>query len=251
MTIALALLAGAFIGSVLGFIGAGGAMLSVPILIYIFHFTPIHASTAALLVVFLAAISGVIPKIRSKNVRIREALTISSLGLTTNVLGSIYSKHLSPRTIMTGFALVLILAGVSMLRKPLKDQSEKRMPLPVLILLSLIIGAFTGIFGIGGGFLAVPILVLFYHTPQSKAAGTSLLIISVNSTIAFLGHQSQWRGIQWHIPFLMASTAILVAWFASKYSTKLPAAKLRIAFACLLFAVSLFTLTKNWYFYKN
>ena len=249
MSIDLALLAGAFIGSVLGFIGAGGAMLSVPILIYLFHFTPAHASTAALLVVLLAALSGVIPKLRTHNVRIREALTISSLGLITNVGGSIISKHLSGRTLMTGFSCVLILAGFSMLRKPLLDQSEKKMSLPILILLSLVIGAFTGLFGIGGGFLAVPVLVLFYHTPQTKAAGTSLFIIATNSTIALVSHITSWREIHWHIPLLMASTAILVAWFASKYSTKMPATRLRLGFAYLLFAVAIFTLTRNWYLY--
>jgi len=55
MELAQAILSGLFIGSVLGFVGAGGAMLSVPILLYIFHFTPIHATTAALAIVFLAA----------------------------------------------------------------------------------------------------------------------------------------------------------------------------------------------------
>ena len=60
MDIALALIAGIFIGAVLGFIGAGGAMLTVPILIYLFNFTPVNATTAALLVVFLAAAFGLV-----------------------------------------------------------------------------------------------------------------------------------------------------------------------------------------------
>ena len=76
MEIIAALLAGSFIGAVLGFVGAGGAMLSVPILIYIFDFTPHQATTAALAVVFLAALSGAIPKMVSKEILYRDALVI-------------------------------------------------------------------------------------------------------------------------------------------------------------------------------
>jgi len=71
-----AVAAGIFIGSVLGFIGAGGAMVTVPILLYLFDFSPVNATTAALAVVFLAAIAGLGPKFKSKDVLVKEALTI-------------------------------------------------------------------------------------------------------------------------------------------------------------------------------
>lgn len=76
MEIISGLLAGGFIGAVLGFIGAGGAMLSVPILLYIFDFTPQAATTAAIAVVLTAAISGLLPKIKSKEVLFKEASVI-------------------------------------------------------------------------------------------------------------------------------------------------------------------------------
>ena len=76
MEITAALFAGAFIGAVLGFIGAGGAMLTVPILIYVFDFTPHHATTASLAVVFLAATSGASAKIRSKEILYSDAFVI-------------------------------------------------------------------------------------------------------------------------------------------------------------------------------
>ena len=63
-----AITSGAFIGAILGLIGAGGAMVSVPILLYLFDFSPLHATTAALAVVFLAAFAGVFPKFKSKDV---------------------------------------------------------------------------------------------------------------------------------------------------------------------------------------
>ena len=245
MEILGALLAGSFIGAVLGFVGAGGAMLSVPILMYGFGFEPKLATTAALAVVFLAATSGVIPKARKKQVLYRDALVIWAIGLITNLGFSSIADQLPDAFITTGFAGVLLLAGASMLRPP-KYEDHKRMPLPVLILMSLIIGSMTGLFGIGGGFLAIPVLVLFFGTPQNIAAGTSLLIISINSLTAFIGHKALWSDVQWHVPIFMGTAAVIVAQIASQQSHRTDPKVLRKAFAYLLFAVSLFTLIQTW-----
>jgi uncharacterized protein len=72
-----------------------------------------------------------------------------------------------------------------MLIKPVAG-TEKKIPVVWLVVMSLVIGSMTGLFGIGGGFLAVPVLVLFFKVPQGKAAGTSLAIIAINSITAFL-----------------------------------------------------------------
>lgn len=245
MEILGALLAGSFIGAVLGFIGAGGAMLSVPILIYLFDFEPKLATTAALAVVFLAALSGLVPKARMKQILYRDAFVISGIGLITNIGFALVAEHIPDSVITTGFAAVLLLAGFSMLRPP-RLEEHKRMPLTILILMSLLIGSMTGLFGIGGGFLAIPVLVLFFGTPQAIAAGTSLLIIALNSLISFIGHHALWADVQWHIPIFMAGAAIVIAQIASHYSGKSSPVALRKAFAYLLFAVSLFTLAKTW-----
>jgi len=245
----LAVLAGAFIGSVLGFVGAGGAMVSVPILLYVFHFTPKQATTAALAIVFLAALSGAIPKMRTKEVLYRDALYIWGIGLITNIGGSAISKHLPNAFITTGFAVVLTVAGFATLRKPVKANPERRMPLGILIVTALIIGAMTGIFGVGGGFLAIPILVLFFNTPQNKAAGTSLLIISINCLTSFLGHQSQWHLVKWGIPIEIGAVAVVVSLFASHHTKRVPVALLRKCFAYLLFALAIFTILKTWVFH--
>lgn len=240
-----ALIAGGFIGAVLGFVGAGGAMLSVPILMYGFGFDPKPATTAALAVVLLAALSGVIPKARKKQVLYRDAFVIWAIGSFTNLGFSSIVDQIPDSVITTGFAGILLLAGTSMLRPP-RLEEHKRMPLPVLVILSLIIGTMTGLFGIGGGFLAIPVLVLYFGTPQIVAAGTSLLIISANSLTAFIGHRSQWPDVQWHIPILMGVAAIIIAQIASQLAHKTSQVVLRKSFACLLFAISLFTLIKTY-----
>jgi len=245
MEIVTGLIAGSFIGAVLGFIGAGGAMLSVPILLYVFDFTPQTATTAALAVVLSAAISGLLPKIKSKEVLFREALIIWALGLTTNVLFSILAYRLSNSVLTTGLALVLIVAGSSMLIKPIAG-TEKRVPILWLIVISLIIGMITGLFGIGGGFLAIPILVLFFKVPQGKAAGTSLAIIAINSITAFFGHNRSWDDVDWKIPLVMAVAAVIVARLASIKSGQLNPALMKKGFAILLYSIAAFTLLQTW-----
>jgi uncharacterized membrane protein YfcA len=220
-------------------------MLSVPILLYVFDFTPQTATTAALAVVLSAAISGLLPKIKSKEVLYREALIIWALGLTTNILFSILAYRLSNSVLTTGLALVLIVAGSSMLIKPIAG-TEKRVPLVWLILISLVIGMLTGLFGIGGGFLAIPILVLFFKVPQGKAAGTSLAIIAINSITAFFGHYRSWDDVDWKIPLVMAVAAVIVARLASIKSGQLNPALMKKGFAILLYSIAVFTLLQTW-----
>jgi uncharacterized protein len=239
------LIAGGFIGAVLGFIGAGGAMLSVPILLYIFGFTPQAATTAAIAVVLTAAISGLLPKIKSKEVLFKEAAVIWALGLVTNLGFSLIAHRISDSVLTTGFSLVLFTAGTAMLIKPVAG-TEKKIPIFWLVVMSLVIGSMTGLFGIGGGFLAVPVLVLFFNVPQGKAAGTSLAIIAINSITAFFGHYQSWSDVTWTVPIAMSVAAVIVARIASIKSGQMNQAVLRKAFAGLLYSIAIFTLLQTW-----
>jgi len=239
------LIAGGFIGAVLGFIGAGGAMLSVPILLYIFGFTPQAATTAAIAVVLTAAISGLLPKIKSKEVLFKEAAVIWALGLVTNLGFSLIAHRISDSVLTTGFSLVLFTAGTAMLIKPVAG-TEKKIPIFWLVVMSLVIGSMTGLFGIGGGFLAVPVLVLFFNVPQGKAAGTSLAIIAINSITAFFGHYQSWSDVTWTVPIAMSIAAVIVARIASIKSGRMNQAILRKTFAGLLYSIAIFTLLQTW-----
>jgi len=239
------LIAGGFIGAVLGFIGAGGAMLSVPILLYIFGFTPQAATTAAIAVVLAAAISGLLPKIKTKEVLFKEAGVIWALGLVTNLGFSVIAHRISDSVITTGFSIVLFTAGTMMLIKPIAG-TEKKIPIFWLIAMSLAIGSMTGLFGIGGGFLAVPILVLFFKVPQGKAAGTSLAIIAINSVTAFFGHFQSWSSVAWTVPLAMSVSAVIIARLASIKSGQMNQAILRKSFAGLLYSIAIFTLLQTW-----
>jgi uncharacterized membrane protein YfcA len=240
-----ALIAGGFIGLVLGFVGAGGAMLSVPILIYVFNFQPKLATVAALAIVFSAAFAGVIPKFNKKSVLVKDAGIIWALGLVTNIGGALLAKHLTDKFITVGFAFILVAAGTSMLLKPISDKEEKDRPLALLIFISLIIGAMTGIFGVGGGFLAIPILVISFHISHEKASGTSLLIIALNCLTAFITNIQQWGKINWGVPLTMTLSAVVVTLLASSKSHHVPTHLLRKAFAVLLYLIAIYTTFKS------
>ena len=245
MEIISALIAGCAIGAVLGFVGAGGAMLTVPILVYGFNFPTHQASVAAIAVVIAAASSGLYPRIKSGEVLFKEALIISGLGAVANIGAAQLVKNISDSILITGFSAVIIFAGITMLRNPIQAP-EKKIPFATLVLLSLVIGSLTGFFGIGGGFLAIPVLVLAFNTPQNKAAGTSLMIIVLNSVIALLAHQSSWNQINWKVPLFMAISAIIIGQLAGKKSATTNPVLLRKSFAALLFIIAAFTIFETW-----
>jgi len=240
----LAVIAGGFIGAILGFVGAGGAMLSVPILLYIFDFTAIPATTGALAIVLCASIAGAIPKARVKEILYREALVIWGLGLVTNLGASILAHRLSDQIITTGFSFTIVLAALSMIKKS-AEQEQRRMSPGVLVAVSLGIGVITGLFGIGGGFIVIPVLMHAFGTPARVASGTSLVVIALNSITAFIGHQSHWDEVNWKIPVVMALSATTIALLASHRQSKSNETTKK-AFAGLLVLVAAFTMLQTW-----
>ena len=112
--------------------------------------------------------------------------------------------------IMLFFAIIMLLASVSMIRNKRKETDEETKityNYPLIIVEGLVVGAITGIVGAGGGFLIIPALVLLAKLPMKKAVATSLLIIAIKSLIGFLG-DVQNLDIDW--PFLLIFTGISI-----------------------------------------
>ena len=127
-----------------------------------------------------------------------------------------------------------------------KESSERKVSPLALIAISLVIGAITGLFGIGGGFLAIPILILFYNVAPAKAAGTSLFIIAINTLTGFFAHFRHWDEVNWSIPLVVALMALVISRLASRHSSNLSPATLKKAFAFFVFAIATFTLVETW-----
>jgi hypothetical protein len=115
----------------------------------------------------------------------------------------------------------------------------------VLVAISLGIGVITGLFGIGGGFIVIPVLMHAFGTPARVASGTSLVVIALNSITAFIGHQSHWDEVDWKIPVVMALSAMAIALLASHRQSKSNETTKK-AFAGLLVLVAAFTLLQTW-----
>lgn len=212
-----------FIGLVLGLIGGGGSILTVPILVYALSFNPVIATAYSLFVVGSTSLVGAIKNMSKGRVDFKTAIVFAIPAFTVIYLTRAYlipsipdvlfhigdfvvTKELS---IMLFFAVVMLLASIAMIRN--KDQqidtTTKRINYPMLISQGLFIGLITGMIGAGGGFLIIPSLVLLAKLPMKRAVATSLFIISINSLIGFLG-DIQTYTIDW--PFLIVFTGISI-----------------------------------------
>ncbi|RZJ34598.1 MAG: sulfite exporter TauE/SafE family protein [Flavobacterium sp.] len=195
-------LASVFIGISLGLIGGGGSILTVPILVYLFKVDAQNATSYSLFIVGSTALVGTYRHYKIGNLKIRAALlfaipSLASLFLVRNfILPSIpntlftlsdfvLTKNL---LIMLVFALLMISASVSMIRKRNdSNQAKPTMNVQKLMSIGFAVGIVTGFLGAGGGFLIIPALVFFVGLTMKQAIGTSLFIISINSLLGFAG----------------------------------------------------------------
>ena len=236
MTVFEALLVGAAIGAVLGLVGAGGAILAVPAFLYLFDFSALEATTASLAVVAASAASGAVPRFRQNQVDLRHALTFWVVGIPGTFAGSRLATVISPGVLLAGFALVMLAAAIAMWRKssatPSGDPAET--PKWLLVMVALGIGLMTGLFGVGGGFLIVPALVLVFSFPFAVAAGTSLVVIALNSLTALAFKYDTWASIDWQVPLFVVVGGIVGSVVASRFNAGVPQRLLERAFAGVL-----------------
>lgn len=231
-----ALLVGLAIGAVLGLVGAGGAVVAVPAFLFLFGFTPLAATTASLAVVAAAATAGAIPRLRANQVAVRQALTFWILGVLGTLAGARLAPLIPSVVLVIGFALVMAGAAVAMWRKSsAAEPAAIRQRAPWLLpVVALGVGLLTGLFGVGGGFLIVPALVLVFSLPFGLATGTSLVVIALNSVTALAFKADTWQQVDWHVPLLVIAGGLIGSVIASRAQGRLPRALLERGFAVLL-----------------
>lgn len=246
MTITLALSFGVIVGVLLGLLGGGGSILAVPILVYAIGFDVGQAIPASLIVIAVASAVGAVPKVRTKQVQWRLAAIFAAAGIPATYIGSTIGKQLPQPAVMTGFALVMVAAGLRMLRETgdtgtackVEDQGINwRRCVPRSIPAGFVVGLLTGLFGVGGGFLIVPALVLLLGVDMPIAIGTSLVIITVNSTAGLLTHLNG-VDINWSITAVFVGTAIVGSLLAAHFGAKVDTRRLQHWFAYLVLAVA-------------
>ena len=192
------------IGIVLGLIGGGGSILTVPVLVYLLAINPVTATAYSLFVVGASSLVGAFKNMQKKLVDFRTAIVFSipafiavyatrkwMVPAIPESLFSIGQFEITKNIgIMLFFAIIMILASVSMIRENGKKKTENEKisyNYPLIVLEGIVVGVLTGIVGAGGGFLIIPALVLLAKLPMKKAVATSLLIIAIKSLIGFIG----------------------------------------------------------------
>jgi len=205
--------AGAFIiGLILGLMGGGGSILTVPLLVYVLAINPVTATAYSLFIVGTTSAVGSAQNYFKDNVALRTGLLIAIPSFITVYLTRRYVLPSIPHVvyqdqhftigknafIMGLFAVIMLVAAISMLTKKRDDGKEEKDKVKYLYILPyiIIVGFLMGIVGSGGGFLIIPLLIHFAGLSMTKAVGTSLFIISINTLIGFAG-DVQTLSINW------------------------------------------------------
>lgn len=289
----LAIGIGVVIGLVIGALGGGGGVLTVPALVFLLGVSAHEAASASLVIVGLAALVGVPAHARSGNVRWRDGAVFGAVGTVAAVAGTAASRHLDQRVLLLAFALVIAVAAVLMLRdarrpaRPSDDDQDGKRPTPagsstetadpaadgtgptsvaviersatrppaspsrpalvqaaIIVGGGLAVGLMTGLFGVGGGFLAVPVLVLVMRWPMPVAVGTSLLVIVINSGAA-LAARIGVEAFDWDL-IVPVTAAAVVATLAGKMITdRVSSPVLGRTFAVMLVLLAGYTATRS------
>jgi uncharacterized membrane protein YfcA len=234
------------IGLSLGALGGGGSILTVPALVYLLGQDSHEATTGSLVIVGVTALVAMVTHARAGNVRFGQGLLFAVIGIGGTWVGSLLSARVSQRVLLVGFAVVLLIAAASMLRRlsavpgTTRPRPAGRRPL-VLISTATGVGLVTGFFGVGGGFVVVPALVLALGLELPAAVGTSLLVIGLNSGIALATRDLHHMHLDW--PLLLGFTAIAVASsvVGGRLAARVPTIVLGRWFAGLLIAVATYT----------
>jgi uncharacterized membrane protein YfcA len=252
-------LASILIGITLGLIGGGGSILTVPILVYLFKINPEHATSYSLFIVGITAMIGAFRHHNLGNLKLKSALyfaipSIVSLLFVRKLIlpaipNSLFYVHDFEVTksilIMVVFAMLMIAASFSMIRKSNTEVVSGEINYFRLSIIGVLVGFVTGFLGAGGGFLIIPALLFFAKLPMKQAVGTSLFIIFLNSLLGFSGDLI--NGVVINYPFLVTISAIAIVGMliGTHWSKKIDGAKLKPAFGWFVLVMGGYIIIKE------
>lgn len=249
----VAALLGIAIGISLGMLGGGGSILAVPALVYALGQPVRDAVTTSLLVVGGSSFAGALSHLRSGRVPWRSALMFGAAGIAGSFGGAWINHRLEEDVVLIGFALLMLGAAGAMLRNRPANESEgaarscenawKERPFMV-IAVGVGVGALTGLFGVGGGFILVPAWTLAMGCPVQVSVGASLFVIVLNSSGALFSHLgSASVDMEIAVPFTVAG--IIGAIVGERLSDRVSGPRLSRWFAYLVVAVGIFVLGRS------
>ena len=247
----LAWIGALFIGLTLGLLGSGGSILTVPVLTYLVGQETKVAIAGSLMIVGIISIFSAIPYARQGLVKWRTVVIFGVPGMAGAVFGA-WSAHFVSDALQMLIFSVLLLAASYLMFKPVKLDSETELEERAMYKIALdgfIVGAVTGLVGVGGGFLIIPALVLLGGLSMRLAVGTSLVIIAVKSFAGFAEYlhvlQELQLSVDWEIIGMFSVIGIVGGWLGHKISSRINQEQLKRGFAIFLVLMGAFILYKN------
>ncbi|MFH5824312.1 sulfite exporter TauE/SafE family protein [Georgenia sp. AZ-5] len=249
-TLALPVIVGVVVGLVVGTLGGGGGVLTVPALVYLLDQDPHVAAASSLVIVGATSATSLLPHVRAGHVRWREGAVFAVLAVAATVGGTMLSLLLDGIVLMAGFAALLMVVAILMLRRarggnPAPDARLFRRPAwrraLRVVLWAAVVGLLTGFFGVGGGFAVVPALTLALGFRTREAVGTSLLVIAVSSAVGLGARLGAGADVDWALVAAFAAASVLAGQLGARVSARARPQVLTAAFAVLLAAVGLLT----------
>ncbi len=243
------------IGISLGLIGGGGSILTIPLLVYLFHIQPTIATGYSLFIVGISSLAGAYNSYRNGNIHFKAVFyfgisSIITVVLIRRLLIPIIPEDLFKvgnfevtRSLLTMLllAVVMITASFKMIFKEATVQQNKsaNMPYGSAILRGIQIGLLTGLLGAGGGFLIIPVLIFSFHLPMKKAIGSSLLIIALNALFGFVSDVSQYD-IHWRLLLLITLNAVIGTFIGNAIGLKISGEKLKKGFGVFVLVAGVY-----------
>lgn len=255
----LGYLASVLIGISLGLIGGGGSILTVPILVYLFGLEAQHATSYSLFIVGITAMTGAYRHYKLGNLEIKSGLafalpSVLSLLLVRKILLPAlpevlctinHTTVIKNALIMVVFALLMLAASIAMIRPSAEPTQKSNPEYKSLAIMGFLIGLIIGFLGAGGGFLIIPALLFFARIPMKQAVGTSLLIISINSAIGFVGDALGGAPINYTLLLSISGIAIVGMFIGTQLSKKINGAQLKPAFGWFVLLMGIYILLKE------
>lgn len=247
----LGALSGGLVGLTLGLVGGGGSILAVPLMVYVVGVANPHVAigTSALAVAVNAA-TGLAHHARAGHVKWRCGAIFAAAGVVGALLGSTVGKAIDGHRLLFLFALVMILVGVLMLRgrRATGEAGAQcdRSNAAKVVGYGLVTGAFSGFFGIGGGFLIVPGLIAATRMPMINAVGTSLVAVTAFGLTTALNYAASGL-VAWGLALVFILGGTLGSLFGTRLADRLSdRGMLGTVFAGLIFVVAAYMLWKSW-----
>jgi hypothetical protein len=243
---------GALVGFVLGLVGGGGSILAVPLMVYLVGVRSPHVAigTSAFAVAANAA-TGLVHHARAGNVKWRCAVLFAVAGVAGAAIGSTLGKAFDGQKLLFLFALVMIAVGILMLRRKASEGSAEvklgRDNAGKLAAYGLGAGAFSGFFGIGGGFLIVPGLIAATGMAMINAVGSSLVAVTAFGLTTAANYALSGL-VDWILAFTFIVGGLAGSLFGNRLARQLTRSKdrLTIVFAVLIFVVAAYMLWKSY-----